>query len=316
VLELPDIHVKWPFTVAYNKWEDSISQESLAWIESLSILSASEMRKFRKAHFDVFASMTYAYFTDAQHYRLACDLVYLLFVLDDLTDELSAQDAQTITAISLDGLRCSVKMIDLCHAEPPHSFSERLHHLVNAEVLDRFMDNYEMYLKSVVDEAADREQKTIRSSLDSYLTMRRETGAVKCCFDLFLIPHHIPSDILADHRIRRVETLGHDLVCVGNDILSFNAEQARGDIHNAVIVVMHERGLSIQDAMDFVGGWYQEAVEEFYTVMRDLPPCGSVTVRNGVKMYVAAIANFVTSNYEWSLLSGRYFSPGEELKEG
>jgi hypothetical protein len=99
------------------------------------------------------------------------------------------------------------------------------------------------------------------------------------------------------------------------DILSFNAEQARGDIHNAVIVVMQEQTLSIQDAMDFVGAWYRETVEEFCTAMRDLPPCRSVAMRNGVKMYVAAIANWVTSNYEWSLRSGRYFAVGQDPAE-
>jgi hypothetical protein len=96
------------------------------------------------------------------------------------------------------------------------------------------------------------------------------------------------------------------------DILSFNVEHARGDTHNAVIVVMHERGLSSQEAMDFMGVWYREKVEEFCTAMRDLPPCGSVCVRDQVKMYVTGIANWVTGNYEWSLRSGRYFPAGED----
>ncbi|KAJ7930549.1 hypothetical protein B0H13DRAFT_2309501 [Mycena leptocephala] len=97
------------------------------------------------------------------------------------------------------------------------------------------------------------------------------------------------------------------------DILSINAEQAGGDIHNAAIVVMQdpEQTLSIQDTMDFVGAWYRE----FCTAMRDLPPCRSVAMRNGVEIYVAAIANWVTSNYEWSLRSGRYFAVGQDPAE-
>jgi Holliday junction resolvase-like predicted endonuclease len=52
-----------------------------------------------------------------------------------------------------------------------------------------------MYLKAVIDEANDRDHQTIQSSMDAYLTMRRDTGAVKCCFDL-LIAAEILHDIL------------------------------------------------------------------------------------------------------------------------
>ncbi|KAF8171625.1 isoprenoid synthase domain-containing protein [Mycena galopus ATCC 62051] len=315
---LPDIHERWPFPVAYNRWEDVVSSESLAWIESLSVLSGPDMKKFRAMNFDRFASMAYAYFTDVHHFRVACDIVNLLFVLDDITDQLSAAEVRCIAAISLTAIRdpkTPRPQGEHPVGEMHRSFSECLHLVASPHVLVRFIPNYEIYLEAIVNEANERDQKTVRSSLDAYLTLRRETGAVAVCFDLLLIPHEIPGEILRDPRVARVERLGQDLVVVGNDILSFNAEQARGDIHNAVIVVMHERGLSIQGAMDFIGVWYQETAEEFYTAMRDLPLCGSITIRSRVKMYFAGIANWVTSNYEWSLGSSRYFPPGQDPME-
>lgn len=101
----------------------------------------------------------------------------------------------------------------------PKSFSERFHLVASAEIMDRFLTNYDMYLKAVIDEANDSDHQTIRSSMDAYLTMRRDTGAVKCCFDLLLIAAEIPHGILkilGDHRITHIEKLGHDLICVGN----------------------------------------------------------------------------------------------------
>lgn len=83
-------------------------------------------------------------------------------------------------------------------------------------MLARFIPNYEIYLDAIVNEANERDQKTVRSSLDSYLALRRETGAVAVCFDLLLIPHEIPGKILRDPRVARVERLGADLVVVGN----------------------------------------------------------------------------------------------------
>ncbi|KAF7332895.1 Terpene cyclase [Mycena venus] len=318
VLQLPDIHKRWPFPVACNRWENIVSAETLAWIESLSILSDSQMKKFRATNFCNFASMAYAYFTDVHHFRVACDLVNLLFVVDDITDEVSAQEVGCIAKISLAALRnwqTPRPQGEHPAGEMHRSFSERLHRVACPQILDRFIINYELYFKAVAAEANERDHRKIRSSFDSYLTLRRETGAVTICFDLLLIPETIPSDILRDSRVVRVENLGLDLICVGNDILSFNAEQARGDTHNAVIVVMQERELSIQEAMDFVGQWYQQTIEEFCAAMLDLPPCPSFTIRNRVKMYFAAIANWVTSNYEWSLRSGRYFHAGEDPLE-
>ncbi|KAJ7817050.1 isoprenoid synthase domain-containing protein [Mycena olivaceomarginata] len=312
-LVLPDIHERWPFTVAHSRWEATISDESTAWIESLGILSGPRMKTFRAANFGDFTAIVYGHFTDARQYRVVCDLVNLLFVFDDLSDELSAQDARTAATISLDALR----NWKLPRAAGEHPVGEmhrrrRLHFISSADVLDKFMSSYDNYLTAVIAEAEDRDRRTIHGSLDSYLALRRETGAVTSCFNLLLIPYEIRSHILRDSRITHVERLGMDPICVGNDILSFNVEQARGDTHNAVIVAMHERGLSSQDAMDFMGVWYRDKVEEFCAAMRDLPSCGSVHMRDQVKMYVTGIANWVTGNYEWSLRSGRYFPAGED----
>ncbi|KAJ7657695.1 isoprenoid synthase domain-containing protein, partial [Mycena polygramma] len=318
-LELPDIHDRWPFPVAYNRWEATTSLESIAWIESLCILSARRLEQFKAANFGGLASITYSHFTEPLHYRVACDFVNLLFVFDDVTDELTTHEVQCLAELSLDALRNPEKPRPAGEhrvGEMHRSFSKRLHFVANAEVLGKFILNYDAYLGAVVDEASDRDHRQIRSSLDAYLALRRETGAVTCCFDLLLLQNKIPAGLLKDSSLKHLETLGLDLICIGNDILSFNAEYARGDTHNAVIVVMHERRLSIQDAMNFVGEWYREHLEEFCTVMRDLPPCRSVVVRDRLRMYVAGIVNWVTGNYEWSLRSGRYFPAGQDPVEG
>ncbi|KAF7328550.1 Terpene cyclase [Mycena venus] len=311
VLKLPDIHERWPFPVLHNPWQDIVGAESLSWMESLSIMSGSQMKKFRAANFDILASMAYAHMTDMHHFRVACDLLLVLFAFDDATDEQSGQEARRTAEISLDALRdwkTPRSQGEHPAGEMHRSFSERLSLVASPKVVDRFIASYEMYVTSVAKEAHDRD--TIRPSLHSYLEMRRNTGAMKPSFDILLIPHEIPDDILNDPRLIHVETLGRDLVCIANDIFSFNVEQARGDIHNAVIVVMHERGLSMQQAMDFVGTWYRDTIEELWTAMRDVPLCGSIAIRNRVKMYFAAIANWVTGNHEWSLDCDRYFPMG------
>ncbi|KAJ6542896.1 isoprenoid synthase domain-containing protein, partial [Mycena capillaripes] len=247
---------------------------------------------------------------DVRHYRVACDLISLLFILDDLMDLLSAPEVQEIAALSLDALR---------NWEEPRPQGERrvgeiprrlrLRRVASAAVLNRFIANYDIYFKSVTAEAHDRDHKNTQS-LDWYLVLCRETEAVKSSFDLLLLSCEIPGDILADSstvRLRRSVSILSDI--------SFNVEHARSDTHNAVIVVMKEQGLSIQEAMDIVSAWYRDNIEEFCVAMRDLPACSSVTMRNRVKMYFAGIANWVTGNFEWSLRSGRFVSVGEDPVE-
>ncbi|KAJ7644873.1 isoprenoid synthase domain-containing protein [Roridomyces roridus] len=202
-------------------------------------------------------------------------------------------------------------------AKMHRTFAQRLRATTDLALIDKFMANYSLYLHAVVQEAEERGKLKIRDTLTSYLELRRNTGAVTCCFNLLLLPFDIPEDVLADPRIAQLETIGLDLVCVGNDILSFNVEQARGDIHNAVIVVMKEHELSVQAAMDFIGAWYHRNTDEFCALMRDLPACkDDLETRNQLKKYVAGLADWVTSNWEWSLNSGRYHLEGEELGKG
>lgn len=120
-----------------------------------------------------------------------------------------------------------------------YSFSERLHLISSADVLDEFTVNYNKYLTAVIAEAEDRDRQTVRSSLESYLALRRETGAVTCCFNLLLIPYGIPPHILRDSRITHLETLGLDLVCVGNVCPGLRFSQKRRRVANVHAAAGH-----------------------------------------------------------------------------
>ncbi|KAJ6537437.1 isoprenoid synthase domain-containing protein [Mycena vulgaris] len=311
--KVPDLHERWPFPAHHNQWAAITAAESAAWIESFSILSPRRLKQFSAAQFGLLVSMTYPHLSQARH-RIVSDLINLLFLVDDVTDAMSAQDVTRIAAVSMDALRNPEQprpQGEHLVGEMHRNFSERFHGLATVTAQTRFMPTYELYLEAVIAEATDRDHKVIRASFESYLTLRRDTGAVKVAFALLLVPFQIPGDILNDCRVTRLEILGLDLVSVANDILSFNVEQARDDTHNAVVVVMHERGLSLQGAMDFLGAWYQRTARDFWAAIVELPPCSDMAVRDQLKMYVAGMVDWVTGNYEWSLRSGRY-SPGGE----
>ncbi|KAK6977234.1 terpene cyclase [Favolaschia claudopus] len=313
-LIIPDLHARWPFPGIHNHLAKTIPPATHAWIESLGILSEASRKKLQATNFDVLAAIAYALVSDAEKYRVCCDFVCLLFIMDDATDNLGGDEVKAVFGTAKDALRNydTPREVGENHTGELHrSFSERLHKVGRQNVIERFLFYYDQYAKAVTAEAEDREADRIRT-FDSYLAIRRHTGGVMCCFTLHLLCAEVPDEILRDERVQRLETLGLDMISIGNDILSFNVEYARGDIHNTVVIIMHEKNLSIQDAIGVVYTLYQEMAEEFCRiVIRDLPACGSVATRNAIRMYGAGIINWVTGNYEWGLNCPRYFSMGQ-----
>ena len=88
---------------------------------------------------------------------------------------------------------------------------------------------------------------------------------------------------------------------------SFNVEQARGDIHNLLIVLIHEKNYSVQEAMDDVDRWYTGRQQDFIRLMKELPKSGDKEIDDNLEKYVWLLGNWVTANYEWSFKSKRFF---------
>ena len=91
------------------------------------------------------------------------------------------------------------------------------------------------------------------------------------------------------------------------DIYSYNVEQARGDdLHNMVTVIMRERDVDVQGAMDYIGVLHDRLVKSFLLAKDRLPSWGE-PIDSQVARYVDGLGNWVRANYQWSFESQRYF---------
>jgi hypothetical protein len=102
-------------------------------------------------------------------------------------------------------------------------------------------------------------------------------------------------------------------------VVSFNVEQANGEFHNMVIVLMNGENLSVQEAMNRVGEWYHQRARDFVNAMSDLPIVESKKVRVDIQKYIWGLGNGVTANYEWCFESERFWNGmalDEEMKNG
>jgi hypothetical protein len=98
-------------------------------------------------------------------------------------------------------------------------------------------------------------------------------------------------------------------------LYSYNVEQARGlDDHNIVTVIVKEKALGVQEAIDYVGEMYRGIARKFIEDMKDVPSF-SESLDQLVSEYVFGLSNWVTALLEWSFESERYFGTcGPKIK--
>lgn len=93
-------------------------------------------------------------------------------------------------------------------------------------------------------------------------------------------------------------------------------EQAKGHtVNNVITVLMNEKGLTLQEAFNFVGQEFQRLMDSFLTSEPEIPSWGP-EVDVSVSSYVAAMKYWVVGNLHWSFESQRYFgSEGAEIQK-
>lgn len=83
-------------------------------------------------------------------------------------------------------------------------------------------------------------------------------------------------------------------------------EQARGDTHNMIAVMVEQQGLSLQEAVDFVGELCKESIDRFETDRHKVPSWGPDVDRD-VEIYLHGLQNWIVGSLHWSFESTRYF---------
>ena len=97
-----------------------------------------------------------------------------------------------------------------------YSFWSRVLKTASPTAVRRFIPSYEAYVNAMVQEATERETRSIRPSIEEYLELRRSTGAIKPSFDLMLLPLDLPEEVSESAEVRELEVIAIDLIAVAN----------------------------------------------------------------------------------------------------
>lgn len=111
----------------------------------------------------------------------------------------------------------------------------------SAQSQKHFIETFDEYLDSVVQQAEDRSESRIRD-IQSYIDVRRNTIGAKPSFALLELDMDLPDEVLAHPTIQSLSLATIDMLCLGN--VSNNAEILFTPAHRANPMFLLNRTLS------------------------------------------------------------------------
>ncbi|EKM57990.1 uncharacterized protein PHACADRAFT_251936 [Phanerochaete carnosa HHB-10118-sp] len=314
-IAIPDLVSHCTFPLRNNRHRKQATTECKRWLFKGGNLSQKKRDAFHGLKAGLLTSMCYPNAAFPQ-LRVCCDFMNWLFHLDNISDDMNGRGT---TNTGVDVMN-ALWLLDACRpttrvGKMAKDFWRRAAVTAAPGTQQRFRETMDFFFQAVTQQALDREAGVV-PDLESYIALRRDTSGCKPCWALIEYAYnlHIPDEVMEHPTILALGEAANDLVTWSNDIFSYNVEQAKGDTHNMIVVVMQQEGLDLQSAVDFVGELCQQAIDRFVDERESLPSWGPEIDRQ-VDIYVSGLRDWIVGSLHWSFESERYFAKsGLEVK--
>ncbi|KAG5646722.1 hypothetical protein DXG03_002404 [Asterophora parasitica] len=312
---LPDLVSHCTFTKRVSRHRKQVTTETKRWLFEGGNLTGKKRDAFHGLKAGLLTAMCYP---DAgcSQLRVCNDFLTYLFHLDNLSDDMDNRGTRATADVVLNSLyhpnayRSPARV-----GKMTRDYYKRMITTASPGAQQRFIETFDFFFQSVTQQAIDRAAGVI-PDLESYIALRRDTSGCKPCWALIEYANNldIPDEVMEHPIIQSLGEAANDLVTWSNDIFSYNVEQSKGDTHNMIPVVMHEEGLDLQAAVDFVGTMCKQSIDRFVDDRANLPSWGPEIDRD-VATYVDGLADWIVGSLHWSFESERYFGKaGRDVK--
>ncbi|KAJ7152349.1 isoprenoid synthase domain-containing protein, partial [Mycena filopes] len=261
----------------------------------------------QNCNFELLNSYCFPYAGEAG-LRAAMDLHNVLWLYDEFTDTLSGAEG-TDTAITVVRALREPNFDDgtwICRMMK--SFQNHIDR-AGPNVARRFIDHFCTYVEVVVKEAILREKNEVLD-IPNYVTFRRETSAVRTCFDLveYCAGFDLPQYVHEDPVFSSGYNAAMDLVFWTNDLFSYNMEQSKGHGGaNVVTVIMKSKDVDLQTAVDFLSGYCEALTAQLQEARRVLSSRDDPVYSKDAVRIIDGFGDWVRGNDQWSFATERYF---------
>lgn len=299
-----------PFPSAMSPYAGSVQDATMAWAHRFTLVRSARARaRLDQLQYGTFMARAYPTAPDAA-LRLIADWNTWLFLLDDAFDEhelgfkpveLAALHARLIAIMS--GAAPSAHEDTRYHAL--HDLTNRLQAQGGAAWMHRFVRCVEASFAASVWEACNRASQRVPHEPE-YLHMRPFTSAVFCFLALIEIAEQttLPAAVRQHPIIRSLSLMTNNIISWFNDLISFPKEMARGDVHNLVYIVHHERGIPLDDAVQYVVSKHDAEVRALQHL------CATLHISDQhdqlAQRYAQSLHVWIRANVDWSIATARY----------
>ncbi|KAI0749320.1 terpenoid synthase [Daedaleopsis nitida] len=304
---LPDLLSDCPYPLRCNAHCEAVARASEAWMLADANFSPRRRDAFLGLLAGELAAACYPD-TDAPRLRVAADFLNFLFTLDDWSDEFSAEDTYGLAECVMRALWDPEGFAtDKAAGRLAKSFFSRFRQDAGPRCTRRFVDTMGLFFQAITQQARDRARGDI-PSFEEYVALRWDTSGCKPCFALieYAAGMDLPDEVAYHPVIQNLENAANACISWSNDLFSYNTEQARGDTHNTIAILMHHHHLGLQEAVDYLGGLCKLSIERFEQERRRLPSWGAEVDRD-VATYVLGLEDWMVGTLHWSFDSTRYF---------
>jgi hypothetical protein len=265
---------------------------------------------------------------NAHDLKIATNWLIWLFLFDDQLDECYLGHQKSEAAQIIDKLFLYTDLDPRSHKHAESAIEIAFVALWKEYTADlretqqrRFMQNIRNYLSSLRWEVESRVERTV-PSLVTFVDLRRNTGAVRLAIDLIEYSLHfeIPEVVANSTEMEMLKNCTNDVICMSNDLFSFEKEKARGDVNNILIVWQKNNECSIQTSVEAIYKLIIERQNQFISTRQKLESLVALlrlddACRVGIQHYVAGMEHWMKANLEFSLTTPRYHDV-EASREG
>ncbi|WP_342374827.1 hypothetical protein NVS55_26305 [Myxococcus stipitatus] len=305
-----------PFESACSPDRDAARLRNLTWARRLGLVT-NAVDEQRYLAWDI-ADLTARWLPCASgaELDLGIDAIVVGTLIDDQFDgarALSPDQLSECCDMLLDVLRFDERYSPSCVlAAALADVWERQRRGASREWAERAALHWRWFIEAFPKEARWR-QGTALLSLDSYLTLRRESGLVSMMVDLIEKANGFETTARARQvpSVQRLLVVAFDIVDTMNDVCSADKELSRGDVHNLVLVLQAEQGLSreaaLAEAHDCMRRWCDEYVRIAARLPEDCVQQGlSSEETDAVLRLVRGIEAAIGGHPDWYRSTGRY----------
>lgn len=182
---------------------------------------------------------------------------------------------------------------------------------------DRFERHVTNYIDGCVWEAQNRRLQRAPSRA-VFQSMRMFTSTMYEFWDLieYAGDFCLPDEVVGHPVLAELQRAANAVASFANDLFSFHKEMQNGDMHNLVVVVQREEGLSLEAAFARAAALHDAQAQHYRELERLVPSFGEAIDHN-VARYLEGMRIWMRANHDWSLATPRYGArPAAETARG